>query len=416
MSRPARRAAAWDSLLEMPHRPQEQSLAASHGDRRTTGGGGRKVVGVWSGYELASKVLERYICNTDYNYRSVAHIAGGEVGMEVDGCIAAHLTLSDLSMNIPKNDVIEYAGRHGLYLSTRTCVKDIQDAILFHESKKHKCCTEGITFFRPCHTLERSKALHSEVHNMPGFKENTSSHSRTSYEFPPPPPSDTLKRRIVEDFCREMSPDNLIEEGCAVCGCLSRTKDMKTIKPDLFDMKLLEDRSHRVTRRERTSTSDPIRPISGPVLDKKCTRVCSTCLKDLKRNKVPKLALVNGNWVGDVPPELQGLTFLEQMLIGRLRHNACVLKVHASGQYKMKSNAVMFSVPMPKVYKVLPPPREEFEEIVAFIFIGPTRPTDDMHARLPSFIRRSKVMNALDWLKFNHEEYIDFEISYNNLQ
>ena len=124
--------------------------------------------------------------------------------MEVDGCIAAHLTLSDLSMNIPKNDVIEYAGRHGLYLSTRTCVKDIQDAILFHESKKHKCCTEGITFFRPCHTLERSKALHSEVHNMPGFKENTSSHSRTSYDFPPPPPSDTLKRRIVEDFCREI--------------------------------------------------------------------------------------------------------------------------------------------------------------------------------------------------------------------
>ena len=52
----------------------------------------------------------------------------------------------------------------------------------------------------------------------------------------------------------------------------------------------------------------------------------------------------------------------------------------------MKANAVMFSVPMPKVYKVLPPPREEIEEIVAFIFIGPTLPTDDMHKRLPSFV------------------------------
>lgn len=132
--------------------------------------------------------------------------------------------------------------------------------------------------------------------------------------------------------------------------------------------------------------------------------------------RLPKLALANGNWLGDVPDELQDLTILEQMLISRLRHNACVLKVHASGQYKMKANAVMFSVPMPKVYKVLPPPKEEIEEIVAFIFIGPTRPTEDMHKRLPSFVRRNKVKRALEWLKLNHEDYSDLEISYENLE
>ena len=35
-------------------------------------------------------------------------------------------------------------------------------------------------------------------------------------------------------------------------------------------------------------------------------------------------------------------------------YNACVLKVHVSEQYKMEANTVMFSVPMPKVYKRLP--------------------------------------------------------------
>ena len=93
-----------------------------------------------------------------------------------------------------------------------------------------------------------------------------------------------------------------------------------------------------------------------------------------------------------------------------------VLKVHVLGQYKMKANTVMFSVPMLKAYKRLPPSREEMEEIVAFIFIGPTRPTNEMHKRLPSFVRRNKVRRALEWLKLNHEDYSDLEISYENLE
>ena len=56
------------------------------------------------------------------------------------------------------------------------------------------------------------------------------------------------------------------------------------------------------------------------------------------------------------------------------------------------------------------------EEIVAFIFIGPTHPTNEMHKRLPSFVRRNKVRRALEWLKLNHEDYSDLEISYENLE
>ena len=53
---------------------------------------------------------------------------------------------------------------------------------------------------------------------------------------------------------------------------------------------------------------------------------------------------------------------------------------------------------------------------MAFIFIGPTLSTDDMHKRLPSFVRRNKVKKALEWLKLNHEDYSDLEISYENLE
>ncbi|KZV64794.1 hypothetical protein PENSPDRAFT_587804, partial [Peniophora sp. CONT] len=311
---------------------------------------------------------------------------------------------------VAKPVLLESAEKHNIYLNSRQSGKDIQQAIVKHEQSLSLCCRESVTFFKCSRQTGKTStrsAAPNEAHPPPS--------TRDRINFPPLPPEEKLKRRIIKDFCGEMSAENLIEEGCAVCGCLSRRTTMKEITSDLFDMKLLEDRSRRVTRCERRSMADHIRPISGPVLDTTCERVCAPCLRDLKRDRVPKLSLVNGNWVGEVPPELRGLTFLEQMLVARLRHNACVLKVHASGQYKMRANAVMFSVPMPKVYKVLPPPREEFEEIVAFIFIGPTRPTDEMHARLPSFVRRNKVRRALEWLKLNHEEYSDLEISYKNL-
>ncbi|KZV61106.1 hypothetical protein PENSPDRAFT_593229, partial [Peniophora sp. CONT] len=47
--------------------------------------------------------------------------------------------------------------------------------------------------------------------------------------FPPRPPSDELKRRIIRDFCEDLSPENMIEAGCAVCGCLSRKADMEDL-------------------------------------------------------------------------------------------------------------------------------------------------------------------------------------------
>ena len=119
---------------------------------------------------------------------------------------------------------------------------------------------------------------------------------------------------------------------------------MEKLTDDLFDHKILVDPTSRMTRQERRSAQDPIRGYSGPILDKSCNKVCSPCLRDLRKDKVPKFALVNGNWLGDVPKELQGLTMFEQMLISRLRHNACVLKVHVSEQYKMEANTVMFSV------------------------------------------------------------------------
>ncbi|KAK7677629.1 hypothetical protein QCA50_019440 [Cerrena zonata] len=70
---------------------------------------------------------------------------------------------------------------------------------------------------------------------------------------------------------------------------------------------------------------------------------------------------------------------------------------------------------MPKIYSILPPPRADFDDVLAFIFIGPSPPTPEDYKRTPFLVQRNKVAKALAWLKLNHIDYADIEISQQNL-
>jgi len=91
------------------------------------------------------------------------------------------------------------------------------------------------------------------------------------------------------------------------------------------------------------------------------------------------------------------------------------VKVTKSGMYKLKANGVLFSTPMPKIYNTLPPKVEDLDEVLAFIYIGPNKPTQKDYQRVPLLVRRNKVAAALEWLKLNHLDYEDLNISYENL-
>ena len=81
----------------------------------------------------------------------------------------------------------------------------------------------------------------------------------------------------------------------------------------------------------------------------------------------------------------------------------------------MRGNVVLFPNPVPKIYSVLPPKREELDEVLAFIFVGPNKPVQKDIDRIPLLVRRNKIAGALEWLKLNHEDYVDLNISYENI-
>ena len=236
--------------------------------------------------------------------------------------------------------------------------------------------------------------------------------SNSPSKFPPDPPSNTLIETIIRDFCNDTTPENLREIGCAVCGQLSPLKNMMLLNEINCDLDIISPGN--IGRYERQNASDPVLPLKGPILAENCEYVCQSCQSFLKRGKKRPKSLANSFWIGAIPPVLQNLTFAEKMLISRIRHNKCLVRV-SSGRAKMTANVIMFSNPTVKVYHSLPPSRKDISEVLAFVFQGPAKPTDDDIKCTPMLVRRNNVKNALEWLKLNHIDYEDLHISSENI-
>ncbi|KAJ7445309.1 hypothetical protein FB451DRAFT_1055673, partial [Mycena latifolia] len=231
-------------------------------------------------------------------------------------------------------------------------------------------------------------------------------------DFPPEPLKQEDIHRILTGSSTSMLPVRFLENGCAVCGRLTPITELSPLADFQGNLDILH--AEGVTRKERYRMDDPIEDLDGPVLAEDCTQLCVECEGALVKSKLPSNALSKHCWLGAVPPELRGLRYAEKVMIAKVRHNRCVMRVN-SGRVRMHANAIMFAQPILKVYLKLPPSKEEMSEVLAFIFTGSAAPTQQDFDRTPMLVRRDKVRAALDWLKLNHEGYEDLEISEENL-
>ncbi|OBZ67369.1 hypothetical protein A0H81_12737 [Grifola frondosa] len=244
--------------------------------------------------------------------------------------------------------------------------------------------------------------------------------------FPPLPVSKSEMARFVSEWCQATSLACIGESPCAVCGRLTRTKCLRTMDIERTDLSPLIRVGERVTRavHDAQRGEDDALANTTPILYRPAVRgeghrtvmdVCEPCLDAVQRHKLPKHALANGLWLGDVPIELRCANFMERMLIARVRHNYFVAKV-TKGQCKLCANAIMFSQPVARVLEVLPPPVEDMDECFAIIFMGSCPPVAGDFKRTPFIVRQNVVHAALCWLKVNHPDYADVQISLSNLQ
>jgi len=321
----------------------------------------------------------------------------GLLSYSKDTHVFASIPLGDLLTQVTVSQGRALLKRHNVSWGTREGISVVRSRLEHHSGL---CCTHNISvFIKRIVKLEKPKSLHAE--------------KQDSIEFPPTPLDTTLTKEIIEKACNRMKAETIGEKGCAVCGELKPVRDMSRLKSVKHQLHSLA--TPGATRVERNSSSVPLREYKGPVLDYNCTMICNSCRGSIRNGKIPKLALANGLWIGDVPPQLKCLNFVEKMLVARIRHTCAYVKV-ASGMRKMTANVVAFQSPVPKVYTMLPPPRDDLDEVLAILYTGPCKPTPEDLKRLPFFVRRNKVVSALEWLILNHRDYSDVKISQENLE
>ncbi len=238
--------------------------------------------------------------------------------------------------------------------------------------------------------------------------------------FPPVPLDDNLSHSIITDFCSALSPSRFEESGCCVCGQLTPMDQLSKVKHMKRYMSVLENPD--VTRMECEMTDSPVCSVDGPVIDETLQYICIQCRASVRDGKVPAKSLANGLWLGAVPEVLSKLTFVEQLLVSKVRHNCCFVKVSLAsvghpglGSCKMISHIISFDAPVTKIYNMLPPPRRDMDDVLAVLFTGPERPTEDDMKRTPLLVRQQVVLDALEWLLLNHHDYSDVCISQENM-
>ncbi|PPQ75527.1 hypothetical protein CVT24_013233 [Panaeolus cyanescens] len=302
---------------------------------------------------------------------------------------------------------------HGVPVKTKTSKNSLTDMLASHHCEK---CDTYVTVFMKVISTKKLNQARVENHRLAkkASPPTVDTSDAVNYDIFPPKPFDSAMRdKVIASACKRLLPSAFKEAGCAVCGELhpiAKLSKLKSVKNHLNTLIAVG-----VTRKERTSDTCAAKELSGPVIDHSCDRICDTCRRCIREGKVPRLALANGLWIGQVPVQLKRLRFAERLLVARIRHTCAYVKV-ASGMRKMKANVIAFENPIPKVYNKLPPPREDMDDVLAILFTGPCKPNEEDFKRTPLLIRRNVVLEALEWLILNHIGYYGIEISRENLE
>ena len=363
--------------------------------------------------------LEPYITSDSSNvgqaahFRYVDHVDNIKISNFPESqYIHAAIPLFALFELLPVSKARKVASMHGISTGSRSTQAQLLDTTV-----NHSClaCTAYSSIFVP--DKNSTQLCFDRVvkcrkkQNLKLKSKNLNSQKNLVHDFPPEI-SDDHYHTIISNACQKMNKDNIEEGGCAVCGELKPLKNLSRIKNIKNMIHILS--TPGVTRIERKNHNLPVREYSGPVLDYACNKVCDHCRSSIRNGKIPCLALANNLWLGKVPEELKNLRFVEKLLIAHVRHTCSYVKV-ASGMRKMKANIIAFESPIPKIYNVLPPPRDDMDDVLAILFTGPCKPTSEDLKRTPFLVRRNHVAKALEWLKLNHCDYADIEISSKNL-
>jgi hypothetical protein len=247
-----------------------------------------------------------------------------------------------------------------------------------------------------------------------------------------------MKEKLVKDFRNATSSDALAQFTCACCARELPVKERQRKAHTEVNIDVL---SAPIVHWNDDDAKPPPTPFStGPLANKLLDTngvlvtgddaydldVCTSCLRSLRRNTMPKHALANRLYVGPVPQELRDLTMVEECMIARARAKSWIVKLQETdtnvtspiSQRGLKGHTIIYPQQPEKLATVLPPPVEDALTFICIIFVGSSVLTSEWlrEKAKPLVVRREKIFKALVWLKENNPLYKDVEIDGDNLR
>ncbi|KAF5338632.1 hypothetical protein D9611_012774 [Ephemerocybe angulata] len=154
-------------------------------------------------------------------------------------------------------------------------------------------------------------------------------------------------------------------------------------------------------------------------------RLCNVCLTDLRKRKMPKLALAN--WLyyardrlpAEVKRSFESMSVFEKALICRVRTNSLLCRftgvdddttdaqnLFIRGKRHIRGNIMSTPLDAHKLHTILPPSPSEVADTICALIVSATPPTKRTIASLkPILVRKSKIKLLLEFLIDNNPNY-----------
>ncbi|KAJ3921050.1 hypothetical protein F5877DRAFT_36794, partial [Lentinula edodes] len=151
-------------------------------------------------------------------------------------------------------------------------------------------------------------------------------------------------------------------------------------------------------------------------LDFDCTvfemYLCRECLAYMHRSIMPRLALKNHLYRGELPEDLQNVTWVEEMACSIYRTSAHVTRIFGSSSecdpFQLHGNTCAHPLNICYTAKRLPWSPADLNDLISIIFVGPKKlAKEDLQKLTPFFVRRSVIRMLLLYLQKHNRLYIE---------
>ncbi|KIM83355.1 hypothetical protein PILCRDRAFT_46336, partial [Piloderma croceum F 1598] len=141
--------------------------------------------------------------------------------------------------------------------------------------------------------------------------------------------------------------------------------------------------------------------------------ICAQCHSSLLKDVMPKFALANGLYRGQLPEQFSDLTWVEEMVCARFRYTAYITRLFQSSDPALPNvlhgNTCAHEMNVVSTASVLPRTPADINDTLSVVFIGPGKFRRELLKDVYR-IRKQKVWAFLQWLTTHNINYLDMPL------